>query len=262
VPTIHHRARCEMVGMLSLCPPYGTSPLMLFSLLPLHEFLKQGWGFFGRISRFGGRWFGSCTLRIIVSLRALKLQESLQQFVGFPGCRLSRCSQCRSGNGNSKLRRIASRLWRCIQKQRNGHGDTDCRSNSANGEQHASWTAFAIELQLQRMPVGVGKGLLAHLIKTRPRGIRRQMVWACSCRVRSRGRFAAYRARLVVVWTMGDGMFVRTDETHLQYPSRCPNCIGIFLLLRSFQYGRNLSEEAASSHLQIVTIHQLQQDGW
>ena len=176
MPTIYHKMCRLLVGTLSLCPPYGTCSLTLFSLLPLHEFLKQSWGFFGRIGRSSGGGFGNGTLRIIVSLWSLKLQESLQQLFGFLGCRLSRCSQCRSGNGNSELRGIASWPWCCIQKERNGHRDTDCRGNSANGEQHGSWTALAIELQLQRMPVGFGKGFLAHLIKTRPRGIRRQMV--------------------------------------------------------------------------------------
>ena len=150
-----------------LCPPYA-----LFSLLPLPEFLEQSWGFFGRIRPSG---FGSSTLRIIVSLRLLELHESLQQF-GIFGCRLSRCSQRRSRNRNSLLRGIASRLGCCIQKQRDGHCDTDCRGNSADGEQHGSWTAFAIELRLQRMPVGIGKGFLAHLVKTRPGGIGRRMV--------------------------------------------------------------------------------------
>jgi hypothetical protein len=212
-----------MVGTLSLCPPYA-----LFSLLPLPEFLEQSWRFFGRIRSSG---FGSSTLQIIVSLWLLKLQESLQQPLGLFGCRLGRCSQCRSGNGNGLLRGIAPWLWCRIQKQRDGHRDTDCRGNSANGEQHASRTAFAIELQLQWMPAGIDKGFLAHLVKTRPRGIRRQMVRSRLCRVRSFCRFAAHRRRRVVkrvIWTMGDGMFVRTDETHLQYPSRCPNCIGIF----------------------------------
>jgi hypothetical protein len=85
------------------------------SLLPLNEFFKQSLGFIGPFfSRSSGGEFGNSGLRVSAFLHRLKLLESLKQRLAVFGRHLSRCSRCRSGNGNGKFRRITFGLRKSV----------------------------------------------------------------------------------------------------------------------------------------------------